>query len=253
MKNQKEIAQQIQTLGPWFQNMNLQGVDTAPNHFLGDYPKIKWDQFSNRLPTDLSGKSVLDIGCNAGFYSMEMKRRGASRVLGIDFDDDYLAQARYAASINQLDIEFRTLSVYDLMQLKEQFDIVLFMGVFYHLRHPLLALDLIRQCSGCELMIFQSMLRGSKAILNLAPDYSFEEDDHFDQPSSPKLFFVEHEYSHDPTNWWIPNKAGIEAILRSSGFRILSNPEEEVYFCAPDEPGHALPSSMQNSSRGCHD
>ena len=60
-----------------------------------------------RIPADLTGKSVLDIGCNAGFYSMEMKRRGAERVLGIDFDDDYLAQARFAAEVDGLDIEFR--------------------------------------------------------------------------------------------------------------------------------------------------
>ena len=56
-------------------------------------------RFADALPADLTGKSVLDIGCNGGFYSIEMKRRGAARVLGIDFDDDYLAQARFAAEV----------------------------------------------------------------------------------------------------------------------------------------------------------
>ena len=83
---------------------------------------------------DLTGKTVLDIGCNGGFYSIEMKRRGAERVLGIDHDEQYLEQARFAGEVLELDIEFRKMSVYELPQLREKFDVVLFMGVFYHLR-----------------------------------------------------------------------------------------------------------------------
>jgi len=71
-----EIRRQIDELGPWFHNLDLHGVKTAPNHFLGDYPTVKWKKFANALPHDLRGKSVLDVGCNAGFYSIEMKRRG---------------------------------------------------------------------------------------------------------------------------------------------------------------------------------
>ncbi len=62
-------------------------------------PRVKWNRFAHAIPADLRGKTVLDIGCNAGFYSIEMKRRGADRVVGIDFDDDYLAQARFAAEV----------------------------------------------------------------------------------------------------------------------------------------------------------
>ncbi|MBV9769301.1 MAG: DUF1698 domain-containing protein, partial [Bryobacterales bacterium] len=94
-----QIQQQVEQLGPWFQNMNLGGVFTAPNHFLGDYPQVKWKTFADAIPGDLSGKSVLDIGCNAGFYSLEMKRRGADRVVGIDHDEVYLAQARFACKV----------------------------------------------------------------------------------------------------------------------------------------------------------
>src|SRR5687767_15115668 len=90
------LREQIEALGPWFHNIELGGIWTAPDHFLGDYPNEKFQRFAPHLPRDLSGKTVLDIGCNAGFYSMEMKRRGASRVLGIDSDDRYLAQARLA-------------------------------------------------------------------------------------------------------------------------------------------------------------
>ena len=79
--NYSEIRRRVSDLGDWFHNMELGGVQTAPQHFLGDYPRVKWQRFSHAIPADLRGKSVLDIGCNAGFYSLEMKRRGAERVL----------------------------------------------------------------------------------------------------------------------------------------------------------------------------
>ena len=70
-----EIREKIEALGPWFHNLDLNGIRTAPNHFLGDYPNNKWRQFADALPSDLRGLAILDIGCNAGFYAMEMKRR----------------------------------------------------------------------------------------------------------------------------------------------------------------------------------
>ena len=226
-----EIRRRIDALGPWFHNMELAGVETAPDHFLGNYPLIKWRKFAHAIPTNLSGKSVLDIGCNAGFYSIEMKRRGADRVLGIDFDSTYLDQARFAAEIADCEIDFRKLSVYDVGALGEKFDIVLFMGVLYHLRHPLLALDLIREHVAGELLIFQSMQRGSSELPVLEQNYHFWTRDLFDQAAFPKLHFIEHRYADDPTNWWIPNRACTEAMLRSAGFEIELHPEQEVYFC----------------------
>ena len=80
------LQRQIEDLGPWFHNLRLNGIQTAPHHFLGDYPQIKFESFRDAIPADLTGKTVLDIGCNAGFYSLEMKRRGAARVVGIDSD-----------------------------------------------------------------------------------------------------------------------------------------------------------------------
>ncbi|UCI09638.1 TIGR04290 family methyltransferase [Mesorhizobium sp. B1-1-8] len=245
-----EIRRRIDALGPWFHNMELAGVQTAPDHFLGNYPLIKWRKFADAIPADLSGKSVLDIGCNAGFYSIEMKRRGADRVLGIDFDVAYLTQARFAAEIADCDIEFRELSVYDVGALGETFDIVLFMGVLYHLRHPLLALDLIREHVARDLMIFQSMQRGSGEVLALEENYHFWTHDLFDRPEFPKLHFIEHRYADDPTNWWIPNRGCIEAMLRSAGFEILLQPEDEVYFCRasakPLGEGAVYPSKGRN-------
>jgi tRNA (mo5U34)-methyltransferase len=198
---------------------------------LGDYPAVKWKRFAGTLPADLSSKSVLDIGCNAGFYTFEMKRRGATRVLGIDTDERYLAQARFAAEVNELDIEFIRLSVYEVANLGETFDLVIFMGVFYHLRHPLLALDLIHEHVARDLLLFQSMQRGSEEVMRVAPDHDFAERRIFDEPGFPKLHFIENRYSRDPTNWWIPNRACSEALLRSAGFEIVCRAEEEVYLC----------------------
>lgn len=226
-----QIEQRVRELGQWFHNLDLRGVRTAPNHFLGDYPAIKWRSFAHAIPADLSGKTVLDVGCNAGFYSIEMKRRGAERVVGIDSDERYLAQARFAAEMCGAEIEFRQLSVYEVAKLGERFDLVIFMGVLYHLRHPLLALDLLHEHVVGDLMLFQSMLRGSAEVEPLERDYPFHEKQIFERPGFPRMAFVEKKYAGDPTNWWIPNRACAEAMLRSSGFEILDHPEAEVYIC----------------------
>jgi tRNA (mo5U34)-methyltransferase len=235
------LKERVEALGPWFHNIDLNGVWTAPDHFLGDYPGAKFKRFALHLPSDLTGKTVLDIGCNAGFYSIEMKRRGAARVLGIDTDERYLAQARLATEVLGFedDVEFAKLDVYDVGAIGEKFDLVIFMGVLYHLRHPLLALDLIREHVAKDMLLFQSMQRGSKFVLELEDDYEFEETGIFFESSFPKLHFVEREYSRDWTNWWVPNRACTEAILRSAGFAIDKRIEEEVYLCRIAERPYA--------------
>lgn len=225
------LEQKIESLGPWFHNLRLNGVHTAPNHFLGDYPECKFAGFRHALPADLKGWTVLDIGCNAGFYSLEMKRRGADRVVAIDSDEHYLKQARFAAQIEGAEIEFIRMSIWDIASLGEKFDLVLFMGVLYHLRHPLLALDLIHEHVARDWMLFQSMQRGSKEIASVDEDYDFNAPAPFDKSGFPKMHFIEQRYAHDETNWWVPNRACVEAMLRSSGFRIESQPDDEVYMC----------------------
>ena len=229
----------VAALAPWFHNIDLgDGIVTAPDHFLGDYPRFKFARFADALPADLTGKTVLDIGCNAGFYSVEMKRRGAARVLGIDSDDRYLAQARLATdALGFADVEFRKLSVYDVASLGERFDLVIFMGVLYHLRHPLLALDLIREHVADDMMLFQTMQQGSDDLAEVPDDHpfhkpgTFDPPDYFDEPGYPKMHFIEREFAHDWTNWWAPNRAGSEAMLRASGFTIEAHPEHDVYLC----------------------
>ncbi len=225
------LAQRIAALGPWFHNLRIGGVETAPDHFLGDYPAFKWRGFAHAVPEDLSGLSVLDIGCNAGFYSLEMARRGAAEVVGIDSDPHYLRQARFAAEVEGADITFRQMSVYDVAELGRRFDLVIFMGVLYHLRHPLLALDLLREHVVGDRMLFQCMQRGTQDVAALESDYDFDDDRPFRTEGAPRLHFVERRFANDPTNWFIPNRAAAEAMLRSSGFEINDHPEPEVYMC----------------------
>ena len=244
-----DLAARIEELAPWFHNMELDGVWTAPDHFLGNYPHFKFERFAHALPADLSGKTVLDIGCNAGFYSMEMARRGAERVVGIDSDPRYLAQARLAADTLGFGdrIELRQLDVYDVGALGERFDVVVFMGVHYHLRHPLLALDLIHAHAAADMMIFQTLQRGSSEIIEVAEDHPFYEEGalkpptYFDEPGYPKLHFIERAYAHDWTNWWAPNRACAEAMLRASGFRIeqVIPDEDGIYICRRTELPYA--------------
>jgi tRNA (mo5U34)-methyltransferase len=229
-----EIRSRVRELGSWFHNLNLAGVTTAPDHFLGDYPAVKWRAFEHAIPQDLRGATVLDIGCNAGFYSIEMKRRGAERVVGIDSSDVYLAQAKFASEVCGANIEFKKLSVYGVAALGERFDLVLFMGVLYHLRHPLLALDLLREHVVKDALVFQTLQRGSEpGASKLATDYPFEERAVFEEATTPRAVFIEQSYAGDPTNWWIPNPACSMALLRSAGFEIVSRPEPEVYVCRP--------------------
>ncbi|CAN5859463.1 TIGR04290 family methyltransferase [soil metagenome] len=225
------VEDRVQELGPWFHDLELHGVHTAPNHPLGNFLHDLWLQVESAFPADMTGKTVLDIGCNAGFYSLRLHARGA-RVTGIDHSEHYLRQARFAAEVLEADIEYRQLDVYDVEQLGRSFDYVLFMGVLYHLRYPLLALDRLASIVR-ERLVFQSMLRGVPGTIPIQPDYPIGEQAIFEHPRFPAMYFVEQSYAGDPTNWWVPNQAAMEAMLRSAGLRIDAHPAPEVYFCSP--------------------
>lgn len=230
--DKEAIARRVDELGEWFHNLDLYGVKTAPNHFLGDFPNIKWKHIAPAFPEDLTGATVLDIGCNGGFYSIEMKRRGADLVVGVDVDDRYLNQARFAAEMLGYEIEFQKRSVYEVDQISGQFDYVLFLGVFYHLRYPLFALDkVIKKVR--QKLVFQTMIRGSENARAWETNYHFWNKEIFGNPDYPCMYFVENSYANDPTNWWIPNRGAAEAMLRSSGLQIVGHPEPETWVCVP--------------------
>jgi tRNA (mo5U34)-methyltransferase len=229
---------EIAALGPWFHNLHLPGgVQTAPDHPLGDFPASKWRHVAGLVPADLAGWSALDIGCNAGFYSFELARRGAT-VLGVDVDEHYLRQARWAAE--RLDavqrVEFRRQQVYDLARSDESWDLVLFLGVLYHLRHPLLALDLVARRTR-KLLVLQTLTMPDAAAPEPSANVPFDRRELLAAPGWPKAAFVEHRLADDPTNWWVANAAGVEAMARSAGLEVVERAGEDILLCRP----HGLP------------
>jgi tRNA (mo5U34)-methyltransferase len=227
----------IERLGPWFHNLHLpDGSRTAPDHPLGDFPRYKWDVLAPHLPRRLDGWTALDIGCNAGFYAFELARRGA-QVTGIDVDPHYLDQARWAAREFGLEssVEFRRMQVYDLARTDERFDLVLFLGVFYHLRYPLLGLDIVTRCA-LRLLAFQTLTSEEMEVQPDTGDRPLDERSALREPGWPRMAFIEHRFAGDPTNWWVPNHAGVLAMLRSSGVRVRSHLGHELYICEPLPP-----------------
>lgn len=232
----EQLRRDVERLAPWFHDLELPGgVRTAPAHPLGSFLRELWKVIEPHLPHDLSGWSALDIGCNGGFYSQALRRRGA-RVTGIDHDEAYLAQARFAAEANELDIDFRQLDVYDVDHLGESFDLVLFMGVFYHLRHPLYALEKVARLPR-QLLVFQTMVRGPAPGGPVPDDIDIEDREQFERPGFPAMYMVEKRLAGDPTNWWVPNEAGAEAMLRTAGLRVAGHPAPEVWICTPAAAG----------------
>lgn len=239
-----EIVAKIKELGPWFHNLHFpDGTQTAPEHPLGDFPYYKWKEISVFLP-DLEGWRVLDIGCNAGFYSFELARLGA-QVTAIDIDSHYLNQAFWAAQQLGLQdrVEFKNMQVYDLARTEEKYDLVWYMGVFYHLRYPLLSLDIVSRIT-TQMMVFQTLtLPGTESYVEMENVELFEREV-MNQEGWPKMAFIEHSLADDPTNWWAPNHNAVMAMLRASGFRVVERPSHEVYICEK-EPGEMDPQDMR--------
>jgi tRNA (mo5U34)-methyltransferase len=223
----------IRDLGPWFHNLHLPGGEqTAPDHPLGDFPSFKWRQIGAALPSDLHGCRALDIGCNAGFYTFELARRGAD-VLAIDHDPHYLRQAEWARGQYEVtgSIEFRRMGVYDLPRLTEMFDLVLFLGVLYHLRYPMLGLDLVAERTKKTLVLQTLTMPGGVTDATTPADLDIDERQRLRDADWPSVAFVEHRLADDPTNWWVPAASAVEAMVRTTGFRITARPGHEMWVC----------------------
>ncbi len=225
-----EIAETIQRLGPWYHNVVFApGVMSNPSN--PDYPASRWRILDQVIPRNLQGKSVLDIGCNSGFFSLEMKKRGAARVVGIDVMPHLLAQSRFASHWFELPLELYECGAYDVDSLESRFDVIVFVGVLYHLKHPLYALE--QMASICnETMYFQSVVRGPGGDVQPADDYPVSEMAVFDQPAWPKLYFIEKKFNGDESNWWFATRSCLKAMLRTAGFHTIEDtPNPEILVC----------------------
>ena len=219
------LQRRVAELGPWFHNYEIaKGVWTNPDGAGPgpDYPARRWAHIKPWFE-ELKGKSCLDVGCSSGFFSLKAMEMGAASVLGVDSGEQVRAieQARLAAETLMLPAHFQSVSVYDLAQLGRTFDVVFFMGVLYHLRHPLLALEALRQvCTGT--LILQTITTPSSARLAELPDVSKNVQLNSAQMNDsrfPSAQFIEGGLAGDESCWFVPNVEGVAAMLRSSGFK----------------------------------
>ena len=221
----RRVRQRVSDLEPWFHNYeiakdiwtNADGASPGP-----DYPARRWAHIKPWFE-NLRAKSCLDVGCSSGFFSLKAMELGAASVLGVDSGEQARAteQAKFAAETLGLRADFQTVSVYDLPQLGRTFDVVLFMGVLYHLRHPLLALESLRNvCSGT--LILQTITTPSAG--RMAELSGVSKDVQLNVPGMldrrfPSAQFIEGGLAGDESCWFVPNVEGVAAMLRSCGFK----------------------------------
>jgi tRNA (mo5U34)-methyltransferase len=179
-----------------------------------------------RLPADLSGRTVLDVGAWDGFFSFEAERRGAARVVAADSfawnGENWSSKAGFelARSCLRSRVEDVDVDVLDLDPARlGRFDLVLFLGVLYHMRHPLLALERVAGVTGHQL------------ILETAVDCTWTR-----RPVA--AFYPGHGLAPDPTNWWGPNPEAVVAMLRTVGF-------SRVEVISPDSWAYRLGRSVK--------
>jgi len=201
------LKAQLRTM-PWFHSIDLGNGVFTPGQEPTGYKLRRLG-----MPEDLTGKMVLDIGAYDGFFSFEAERRGAARVLATDCvcwggQDSYGVRGNdnrpcfdLAHKALKSRVESKTIDLFDLSpQSVGRFDLVLFLGVLYHMRHPLLALEKAAAVTSHML------------ILETHVDMLHER-----RPAM--AFYPGTELNNDPTNWCGPNPPMVEAMLRTVGFR----------------------------------
>jgi tRNA (mo5U34)-methyltransferase len=215
----EEILAGLKILEPWFHRIDLgSGLFTKTETVMGepvDHPRETWEIVRQCLPADLSGKSVLDVGCNGGFYCVEAKRRAARRVLGVDGQRQHVRQALFVRKVLGLDLEFRRFSVYDLNpETVGRFDITLALGLVYHLKHLVFALERLYAVTN-ELLVVESAI-----IPPESTPKSFEQPlGNLTQKLHP-IFYAENspEAKEQVFNWFLPSPAALKALLENAGF-----------------------------------
>ncbi len=195
----------------WYQDIDLgDGLHTKSRVLWGediDHPRRRWSYVKSAVPADLTGASVLDIGCNAGFISFEAKKRGAERVMGVDLKPGYIEQARFCARALQVDVQFEVLSIYNLDQLEEQFDLVFFVGLLYHCKYLRLAMDRVSSVSRGTVIV-ESAIDPSDSP---TPYVRFIRSSNYGGPNA--------EGSRRLPGHWHPNMSAMEDLFYEVGFK----------------------------------
>lgn len=237
-KSRAELEAEVRNLGWWYQHFELPGgVWTGDGQDPSYRPQTRWELIEPYVPKDLSGQTVLDVGGNAGFFSIQMKQRAAKRCVLVEPYEEFARQAEYASREFGVKVQVvnEDIHVYCLTT-DERFDFVLFLGVFYHLKYPGLVLDRLAEMTK-KRMLFQSHFVGSEsATYEERANYAREADDAIlEDLAFPRMAFIEKLYNRDPTNWWIPNYTGLEPLLRSAGMKVIARPHPQVLVAEPEE------------------
>jgi tRNA (mo5U34)-methyltransferase len=206
---------------PWHQRWEI-----APDVVTPGANDIDWLLHHVGLPADLSGCSVLDIGTTNGAGAFVAERRGASRVVAVDiFPPEYYGFSDIAELLGS-GAEYVRASIYGLAELLgERFDLVLFLGVLYHLRHPLLALDEVR-----------ALTRGATLLETAVSDHELGER----SGEALARFYRRDELGGDPSNWFAPTARALVDWCTSCGFdtKLIdawphAAPERAAVRCVP--------------------
>ena len=221
----QDLAGEVERLRPWFHAIELphgvwtkrESAGTEP----ADHPAGTWEVVRRHLPPDLAGKSVLDVGCNAGFYSVQAKRLGAARVLGIDARQHEIRQALLVRRALGLDLELRRQSVYSLSPARlGRFDVVLALGLIYHCKHLVLALEKLFSVTRGVLIVETEILPEPHPIAPPpGPSQEAAPPTLAGRPLQP-LAFVHNEQRIEEAiaNWFVPSAGAARALLRAAGF-----------------------------------
>jgi tRNA (mo5U34)-methyltransferase len=239
MTTREEAAREMQSLGWWFQHFELpNGLYTGEGQPAGYAALDRWRHIEAHVPADLTGKTVLDLGGNAGFFSIQMKRRGAARCVLVDPFIEFNRQARFAARQFGVDLEIVNDDAHTYcLTTEERFDYVIFLGLLYHLKYPGLVLDRLAEMTKTRIYIQSHVIGSAPSAEERRADYRLLADDAaLEQAAFPKMMFIEDLYNGDDTNWWMPNYTALAALVRSAGLRIVDRPHRQVIVAEPEEP-----------------
>jgi tRNA (mo5U34)-methyltransferase len=218
-----DLMADIERLGPWYHAIDLGDGTATPGR---SRPEPKFELIAGQLPASLRGLRVLDLGCNAGGVAVEFARRGAA-VVGVESGVRYYRQACWVRDVLGLDIEYHNMSIYDVGSIDGSFDIVLFLGLLYHLRYPQLSLDLLAtKCVG-TLIINTPIVRSEARLMELRVPGSTER---IDQAGEARF------------NWWFPSPTALRTMLAVAGFTDI------VEFASSETPFVSSSTDADNTS-----
>lgn len=175
------------------------------------------------LPADLTGKRVLDIGARDGFFTFEAERRGAAEVVALDNEPPDHTGFSIAAELLGSKARYVTENVYSLNPEEfGHFDVVLFLGVIYHLRHPLLALDRIHDVCAPDALMFVETHMLDEGLVD--PDGNFHKLDALNVHlrGLPLVQYLPGAMlGNDSTSQWAPSRVALDGWLRGAGFETV--------------------------------